>query len=133
MAFFEDFGKKLSDLGQTAVEKTKNSTESIRLHNMIREEQKHSKDVYQQIGSLYVKLYGDQPEEAFAKMVQEIEESEARIRNYEGQLQQLKETTPPTEAASATTDEAPTAVCPNCGKTIHAEDSFCNGCGQKLS
>ena len=40
MAFFEDLGKKLSGVGQSAVQKTQNATDSIRLNNQINEEER---------------------------------------------------------------------------------------------
>ena len=55
MPFFEDIGKKISNMSQSAVEKTKCSTETLRLNNQIREEQRFCKDLYQQSGQQYAK------------------------------------------------------------------------------
>ena len=65
MPFFEDIGKKISNMGQTAVEKTKCSTETLRLNNQIREEQRLCKDLYQQIGQQYAQLYETNPDSSF--------------------------------------------------------------------
>lgn len=153
MQFFEDIGKKITNLGQTAVEKTKSSTESIRLNNMIREEQRHCKELYQQIGEMYVQQFGSQPESVFVQMIQEIQNSQMRIQSYRNQIQQTK------EAASSASNQIvcqqcgaslpenttfcnqcgakvkpPTAwTCSNCGKTLSAEFAFCDHCGQKRS
>ena len=47
MPFFEDIGKKITNMSQSAIEKTKCSTETLRLNNQIREEQHLCKDLYQ--------------------------------------------------------------------------------------
>ena len=46
MAFFEDLGKKLSGVGQSAVQKTQNATDSIRLNNQINEEERKINAAY---------------------------------------------------------------------------------------
>ncbi|MDO4157048.1 MAG: zinc ribbon domain-containing protein [Oscillospiraceae bacterium] len=123
MPFFEEIGKKITDFGQTAVEKTKSSTESIRLKNMIREEQRHCKELYQQIGELYVQQFGSHPEPVFAQMIQEVQNSQIRIQSYQNQIQQTK------EFASSTGDSV---VCQQCGASLPANTIFCNQCGAKV-
>lgn len=40
MPFFEEIGKKITNISQSAIEKTKCSTETLHLNNQIREEQR---------------------------------------------------------------------------------------------
>lgn len=122
MPFFEEIGKKITNLGQTAVEKTKSSTESIRLNNMIREEQRHCKELYQQIGEMYVQQFGSHPEPAFAQMIQEVQNSQMRMQSY--QIQKAK------ESISSTGNSV---VCQKCGASLPANTVFCNQCGAKIA
>lgn len=151
MPFFEEIGKKITDFGQTAVEKTKSSTESIRLKNMIREEQRHCKELYQQIGELYVQQFGSHPEPVFAQMIQEVQNSQIRIQSYQNQIQQTKEFASSTgdsvvcqqcgaslpvntifcNQCGAKVESPATWTCPSCGKTLSVEFAFCDQCGQK--
>ena len=126
MPFFEDIGKKITNLGQTAVEKTKSSTESIRLNNMIREEQRHCKELYQQVGEMYVQQFGSQPDPVFAQLIQEIQNCQMRIQNYQEQLPHAKETAAP----AGRTDSGLT--CQKCGASLAANAVFCNQCGAKI-
>ena len=69
MPFFEDIGKKITNMGQSAIEKTKCSTETLRLNNQIREEQHLCKDLYQQIGQQYAQQYEANPDPAFKPLI----------------------------------------------------------------
>ncbi len=126
MPFFEDIGKKITNLGQTAVEKTKSSTESIRLNNMIREEQRHCKELYQQVGEMYVQQFGSKPEPVFTQLIQEIQNCQMRIQSYQTQIQQVKETA----ASAGKADNGLT--CQKCGASLAANTVFCNQCGAKV-
>ena len=83
MPFFEDIGKKISNMGQTAVEKTKCSTETLRLNNQIREEQRLCKDLYQQIGQQYAQQYETNPDPAFESLMKQLHDAQERITSYQ--------------------------------------------------
>ena len=87
MPFFEDIGKKISNMGQTAVEKTKCSTETLRLNNQIREEQRLCKDLYQQIGQQYAQQYETNPDPAFESLMKQLHDAQERITSYQEQIQ----------------------------------------------
>ena len=91
MPFFEDIGKKISNMGQTAVEKTKCSTETLRLNNQIREEQRLCKDLYQQIGQQYAQQYETNPDPAFESLMKQLHDAQERITSYQEQIQIKKD------------------------------------------
>lgn len=96
MPFFEDIGKKISNMGQTAVEKTKCSTETLRLNNQIREEQRLCKDLYQQIGQQYAQQYETNPDPAFESLMKQLHDAQERITSYQEQIQIKKSCCQPT-------------------------------------
>ena len=113
MAFFEDLGKKLSGVGQSAVQKTQNATDSIRLNNQINEEERKINAAYLNIGKRYVELHGSKMEPEFAAWIQEIEGCQQRINECRVQVRRNKGLT----------------VCTNCGAEIPEMSPFCKLCG----
>ena len=116
MAFFDDFGKKISGLGQTAAQKTKGVTDMARLGSAISEEERTLNNTYREIGRIYVQTHADNPEPTLADYVRAATDTERKIAAYRQQLQEAKGT----------------ILCPSCGNHVTANSSFCNLCGCKL-
>ena len=108
MPFFEDIGKKISNMSQSAVEKTKCSTETLRLNNQIREEQRFCKDLYQQIGQQYAKQYETNPDPAFEPLMKQLHDAQERITSYQEQIQIKK------AAVAQSTTQQPVSSANNC-------------------
>lgn len=115
MAFFEDLGKKISGVGQSAVQKTQNATDSIRLNNQISEEERKMNAAYLNIGKRYVELYGTKKDPEFEAWISEIEGCQYRINECRVQVRRNKGLT----------------VCTNCGAEIPETSPFCKLCGTK--
>ena len=116
MAFFEDFGKKITQTGQEAVQKTKDFTEITRLNGQKTEIEKQIEEHYLQIGKLYFELHSKEPETAFLELVAFVQEGQVQIRRLEEQIQQIKRTT----------------RCLNCGAELQQGTVFCPICGTKV-
>ena len=56
MSFFNDLGRKVSEVGQSAIKKTKELSDTNRLNSMILDEEKRINDSYFQIGKLYFQM-----------------------------------------------------------------------------
>ena len=54
MAFWSDLGKKISDTTQSVVEKTKTSTDTLRLNGLISDEERNVQRIYAEIGKKYM-------------------------------------------------------------------------------
>ena len=130
MPFFEDIGKKITNMSQSAIEKTKCSTEILRLNNQIREEQHLCKALYQQIGQQYAKQYATNPDPAFEPLMNQLHAAEERIASYQEQVQIKKAASaqPPLQPESPSNS----AVCPNCGQTLSSDTKFCTVCGASV-
>jgi len=116
MAFFEDFGKKITHTGQEAMQKTRDFTETTRLNGQKTELQKKIEFYYSEIGKRYYELHNTEPEEALAEWVAAVHDTQEHIDQLEEQLQQLKGT----------------IHCLNCGAELQKGTMFCSVCGIKV-
>ena len=148
--FFEDLGKKITKVGENAVnitknvadsavqktksvadnavQKTKNAADSARIHGQISDEEKNIRRLYLSLGEQYYKAHKADNECEFSFIVSEINEAEKRISDYSEQLRGLKESR--SEGNFGT--ETPLIRCPNCGKQMPADTKFCGECGSKI-
>jgi DNA-directed RNA polymerase subunit RPC12/RpoP len=116
MAFFEDFGKKVSQTSQDAIKKTKAMAESARINSQISAENKIIWDNYTKLGQRYYELNGENPDDCLAEYVEAIRNARQKIEEYEQQVTKLKGLT----------------RCPNCGAEMKDAAVFCTACGTKL-
>lgn len=116
MDFFNGLGKKISQTGQSAVQKTKDMADVAKINSMISDEEKRINETYFNIGKLYVSMHSDDYEEAFQGMISSIKEADKRIADYKRQIQDIKGI----------------KRCPNCNSEIALNAAFCNICGQKV-
>lgn len=116
MAFFDDLGKKLTQVGQSTIEKTKEMADIARINSYISDEEKNINNFYTEIGKLYVSLHSEDFAEDFATMINGIRESEAKIVGYKKELQVIKGV----------------KKCPKCGAEVDKNSAFCSGCGEKM-
>jgi len=139
MAFFEDIGKKLSNAGQTAVQKTKEMAEIARINSSISDEEKKANNSYYQIGKLYVAKHPDDFDEDFSGMIATIKESEIKIREYCQQIQNIKGIIHCEKCGAEVANNI--AFCSSCGSPMPKQSSSvnnenlvkCFGCGQMVS
>lgn len=116
MAFFDDLGKKISQAGQTTIQKTKDMAEISRLNSMIAELEGVVESNYCQIGKLYVALNPDSYSENFSGMIGTIADAEARIQEMRDQVLALKGL----------------VRCATCGAEVSAMSVYCDGCGAEM-
>lgn len=151
MAFFDDLGKKLSQAGQTAVQKTKNITDIAKINGLISDEEKKLNNNYYQVGKLYVAMHQSDFESDFSEMISAINESETKIANYKQQIQDIKGIVrcekcgaevasnvafcsscgaPMPKQVQAPSNNANLVKCTGCGATIDENMRFCTSCGK---
>lgn len=151
MAFFNEIGKKISQTGQMAVQKTKQMADVTKLNSDISDEEKKITNIFYQIGQLYVSLHKDTPESDFEVLIEQLNESQTRIENLKQQIQDIKGikrcTTCGAEIPNNATfcsscgtavtqqksvDAANLIKCNNCGKMIERGMKFCTFCGNEI-
>ncbi len=116
MAFFDDIGKKISQAGQNAVQKTKDMTEVVKINSSISEEEKKINSIYNEIGRLYASLHEEDAEPVFADKIAAVKASEKAVADMRRQILDIKGV----------------QTCPECGKEIPAGVAFCSGCGKPV-
>lgn len=116
MAFFDDLGKKLSQAGQTAVQKTKEMADIAKLNSAISDEEKRIDGSYLEIGKLYVSLHDAEHEADFDGLIAAIHESEGKIKDYQQQIKDIKGV----------------VKCEKCGAEVPNNAAFCSSCGAPM-
>lgn len=148
MAFFDDLGKKISQAGQTAVQKTKDFGEITKINSVISDEEKNIERAYRELGKLYFEHHATDPEEAFAPLVKNIRSSAQKIIDCRNQIKDLRgvvccekcgaEIPNNVSFCSACGAPAPKIAvpeqpkCPKCGAIASADTVFCTSCGTKI-
>lgn len=116
MAFFDDLTKKISQAGQTAVQKTKEMADIAKLNSSVSDEERKIEDSYREIGKLYVSLRGESPEVDFAALIAAIRDSEGKIAGYRQQIKDIKGV----------------VCCEKCGAEVSQNAAFCSACGAPM-
>ena len=113
MSFFDKLGKTVTDTANSVVEKTKSSTDTIRLNNRISEEERKINAAFLSIGKKYVELHPNDAEAAYSEYLDTIVQSQQKIAEYQEQIRKNKHL----------------LLCKNCGAEIPEAVLFCTKCG----
>lgn len=113
MGFLDDISKRITDAGQKTLKKTKEISDTAKIHLLVDEEEKKLNNFYYQIGKLYVSKFGDDCDSEFVSFVNHVYESEKKIKNYKKQIQDIKGI----------------QRCENCGAEVPQGVPFCSSCG----
>lgn len=117
MAFFDDWSRKIGQMGQSTLQKTKDVAGVARINSQIYEEEKKLNNLYLEIGKRYASLHGDDFEEAMADSMQEVKAAFARIDEYKEQIRLIKGI----------------RVCERCGTEVADGTLFCSNCGNRVA
>ena len=119
MAFLDNLDKKLTELGQGALQKTQDATDSVKISSSIKGMENQKKECFEQIGKIYYEKYADKAAEAMAEtaeLIAKINELETAEEELREQMRKIKGT----------------IYCPNCNAEISENSKFCNVCGAKI-
>lgn len=115
MSVLDDIENKMNELGNNAVQKTKEASEIMSLKAAINEEERKIKNVYSQIGELFY-TKKDEAKDELDQLCKTIDESRQKIADMKKQILVLKKI----------------VECPQCGHENPETASFCLKCGTKL-
>lgn len=116
MAFFDKLGKSVTEVSQKTIARTKELADTSKLHSMIAEQERIITTQYAQIGKLYAAIHKNDCEYAFAAMIAAIADAEAKISDYNKQIQEIRGI----------------RRCESCGAEIPADAAFCSSCGSAM-
>ncbi|MGN1403386.1 MAG: zinc ribbon domain-containing protein [Ruminococcus sp.] len=113
MSFFDKLGKTITDTTHTVVEKTKSSTDTIRLNGLINDEERSINAAYLNMGKKYAELHGQDAEPEFQEYLDAITASQQKIEEYREQIRKNKHL----------------LICQSCGAEIPETVLYCTKCG----
>ena len=117
MDFFNDLGKKFSNMARSVSEKTKESVETTRISGDLRGAKSQLEQLYAEYGKACYDIHMGAGNPAVAdKLCESIQALLARIEKLNAQRDELK------------------AIrrCPNCGSVQSREARFCANCGKRM-
>ena len=116
MGFFDDMNKQLTRVGQSAVKKANDVSETVRISGAIREEEDKQEKWFKQLGQYFYENYPESNEEETKMLYASITSSKDLVQEYKKQLNILKGA----------------IECPKCGASIANNATFCSNCGAKI-
>lgn len=117
MEFFGKVKESFSAAGQDVAKKAKTATESMRMNNQIKANEKMADKLLYQVGKLFFNEHCDgEVGETYQELFQEILRLQSENKSLAEQIEALN-----TEK-----------VCPNCGRANTVDVNFCVNCGTNL-
>lgn len=117
MGYFDGLRERLTNTGQSAIQKTRNLAGENKLNQEIRELQDRNREAFEALGRLYYDRYSDvNQDEDIGHIIEVINENYFLIERKLDEINALKGM----------------IMCPNCGASVPAEDTFCTNCGTRL-
>ncbi len=156
MAFFQQIGKRITDVGQGVAQQTKNFTDVARLNAKIAEKkekmsqllfemghdyyQKHRKDTdceeqdyVDQINALFCEILKCQDDVEMLKAPNTCKACGARLADGASFCMNCGARLASNEREEENAEnEIPVKMCPACGAKVEDENMFCTACGTKL-
>lgn len=153
MSFFDNLDKKLSKLGQDALQKTREVSDTMKLTSAMKEQEQALSRLYEEIGRKYVEQYAEEAQENMSDLYGQLQEAQAKLEELRGQLSEVKGVvycpnchaevsntadfcnrcgTKLEHPESAESQEAQGKVCSNCGAPVGDDEAFCMQCGHKI-
>jgi hypothetical protein len=126
MAFFENLGKKIGSVAETAADKANEFAEITKLNNSISSEQKQIDGLFIEIGKLIFEREKEDQDSPIAEQCRKILISQNSIAEFQSKIEQIKGSNgqPAGNAAQADAN-----YCSNCGAVIPENGKFCQSCG----
>ncbi|MGL4791297.1 MAG: hypothetical protein ACRCW1_07805, partial [Anaerotignaceae bacterium] len=90
VASFQELGKFLEQTGQCAMKKTKDLAEIVKINVKISDEKKKINQELINLGNLCYSNYKKSPTEEYTPIIQTIDNSHAKIKEYTKQIEELK-------------------------------------------
>ena len=116
MGVLDQIGRSIAKGGQSALNKTKDIAEIVKLSSNTADLEHQIEALYTELGQQYYGLHQQVGCEALADTVEEITAKQAELARLRENVEQLKGST----------------KCPHCGATVAANLQFCGNCGKPV-
>lgn len=120
MGFFDQIGKKATEMYQGAKDKTNQLSSEIKLKSKLSDEKDRVDNLYEDIGKIVYKEFLENKEgfsNEVANKCREIVAAKENIDNINKEIMLLKDM----------------IVCSNCGENIQKDSDFCSKCGTAIA
>ena len=117
MGIFDNFKESVTNMSQGVATKAKSTTESLKLNNQIKANERTMEKLKYQIGCLYYQDYTGQ------ELEPKYENLFAEIKRLENENRQMAE-----EVRRMTAEK----ICPQCGRANRIDVHFCVNCGAEF-
>ena len=144
MALFDNLKNKALQTAQAAADKTKIMMETAKLNGMIEDEKKKINSTLMRIGEICYENYPENMTASLGEMVDQINDSKAKIVDYSKQVNRLKGVSK-CEQCGAEVVQYDKAFCSNCGASManseaeaegdspKSNDVICGGCSSAVA
>ena len=126
MAFFENLGKKIGSVAETAADKANEFAEVTKLNNSISSEQKQIDGLFIEIGKLIFEREKDDPDSPIAELCRKILINQNNIAEFQSKIDQIKGSNGQNAGNAAQTG---VNHCASCGAVMPENGKFCQSCG----
>ncbi len=117
MGILDNLGKKVSQVKNETISRTKEFAESVKLNALISDEEKLQNELYIEIGKKYYSINKSNEDITFKQYFEKLSSSISRVESYSRELTDLKVS----------------KKCLKCGADIVNNAAFCGSCGAKYS
>ncbi len=116
MAFLDNIDKKITLLGQSAIQKTKEVSDTAKATSAIKNLESQKKEYYIALGESFYNKHISEADEQERELIGKIKMCDFEIQQLQEQIQKIKGT----------------VSCPNCNAEIPVNAAFCSVCGTKI-
>lgn len=115
MAIFEDISRRVTEVGQRTLQKTKDFSEIARLNGVVEEARRAVAAQYEEIGRIYAAQHPADYEPPYAQAFAALEQAAAHLEQAQRQIETLRGQ----------------QRCATCGAVLEKDAQFCSHCGAR--
>lgn len=116
MAFFDNIGQRITQTGQSTIQKTKDMAEVARINALISGQEKQLENSFNRLGRTYYAQHTGDAEEGYVEIITAIKSAESKIDEYKRQIRDIKGM----------------VCCEKCGAEVAVGARFCISCGAPM-
>ena len=130
MAFLEQVGKRISDVGEGVAQQTKKIADIAHLNASISEKEKRLVQLYTALGQAYYEKHKKDSTAEEKELMTEILTLRRELKEEQEEVKQLRGIVKGQNCGAEAAAEQ--KVCPRCHAVVKEGNRFCSHCGEKI-